>query len=430
MEIQKKTLRESQVQLTINVPVGMLHLFSEEVYKKLAAEVRIPGFRPGKAPRYLVEREVGSERFNNEILNIAIQKTFYEAVVKENLVTVGPPEIKVLKFVPTDELVYEAIVAVLPTIKIPDLKKIKLKKQEVVVEKQEIEDVIDNLRKQNAIYKEVKREAKKGDRVEIDFEGKIKGVPFEGGISKNHPLILGSKALVPGFEEKIEGMKKGEEKDIKIVFPEDYHAKHLAGKEAEFHVKLKRIEEVVLPEVDDNFVKKISPCKNLEELKERIESELREGKEFQEKRRLEEELLKKALEMSKIEAPKSLVEDETQRMARELEQNLARLGIEFEKYLEHLKKTSEELKEDLKPEAEKRVKVGLLLSEIVKQQSLSVSDDEINAEIELSLGYSVDNNKREEMKKFYESEEGRKHIENEILAKKAIEWMMSQVEIS
>ncbi|PIZ00816.1 trigger factor [bacterium (Candidatus Howlettbacteria) CG_4_10_14_0_8_um_filter_40_9] len=428
MDIKREDLKDSQVKLTIDIPAGMLHLYSEEAYKKLAPSVKIAGFRPGKAPRNMVEREIGSDAFNNEILNIAIQRTFYDAVIKENLTTVSPPDIKVLKFVPTDGLTYEAVVTILPEVKIPDLKSIKLKKQEIKIEPKEVESVIEDLRKQNAVYKEVKRDAKSGDKVEIDFHGLLKNIPFEGGTGKNHPLILGSGAMIPGFEDGIAGMKKDEEKDIKVTFPKEYHVEHLAGQEVIFKIKVNKIEEIILPEVDDKFAQSVTSYKTAKEMKEEIERSLKENKELQEKRRLEEELLKKAVTKAKIEAPKSLVDDEVHRMLHEAEHNLSHSGIELSKYLEHVKKTKEEFEKELLPEAENRVNVGLLLSEIVKENNFTVTDEEVNAEIEISLGYATAD-KKDEAKKYYESEDGRRSVENGFLSKKVMEWMMKEASV-
>lgn len=428
MEVKREDLKGSEVKLTIDVPAGQLHLYSEEVYKKLAPSVKISGFRPGKAPRHLVEQEVGSDVFNKEILEMAIQRSFYEAITKEKLTTVSPPEVKVVKFVPTDGLTYEATVTILPEIKLPDFKAIKLKKKEIKADEGEVDKVLENLKKQHSIYKEVKREAKDGDKVEIDFAGTIKNVPFDGGTSKNHPVVLGSKTMIPGFEKGIEGMKVGEEKEVKVTFPKDYHAAQLAGKEVNFKIKLNKLEEVILPEVDDDLAKKTGPFKTVKELKDSIKKELEQNAEVQEQRNLEEELLNKAVTASNIEAPKSLVDGEVKRMAQESEHNLSHSGIELDKYLEHSKKTREEFEEDMRPEAEKRVAVGLLFSEVVREQKLEATEKEISEEIDRIVLHTMPE-KQEEAKGYYEQEEGKRGLENNVLTRKAMEWMTKQASI-
>lgn len=428
MNIKREDLKDSQVKLTIEVPAGMLHLFSEEAYKKLAPKVKISGFRPGKAPKHLVEKELGSEVINNEILEIAFQKTFYEAVMKEKLVTVSPPQVKVLKFVPTDGLTYEAVVTILPEVKLPDFKSIKLKKKEVKLEEKEVDNVLEDLKKQHSTKKEVKRAAKKDDNVEIDFTGTMKGLPFEGGTSKNHPLVIGSNTMIPGFEKGIEGMNKDEEKDIKVTFPKEYQVEHLAGKEVDFKIKLHRVEEIVLPELNDEFAAKVGSFKDIKGLRENIEKGLNETRKEQEKKELEEDLLKKALEKSKIEAPKSLVDDEVKRMVQETEHNLSHSGLELDKYLEHVKKTREEFENELKKEAKKRVATGLILSEVVKENTLTVDEKEVKEEMEKFTKH-IPEEKKEDAKKYYESEDGKRGIENNILTKKAIDWMMGEVTV-
>lgn len=430
MEIKREDLKGSQVKLTIDVPAGQLHLYSDEVYKRLAKGVKISGFRPGMAPRHLVEQEVGSDVFNKEILELAIQRSFYEAVIKEKLTTVSPPEVKVVKFVPTDGLTYEATVTILPEVKLPDFKKIKIKKKKIKVDDGEVDKVIENLRNQYAVHNEVKRAAKKGDKVEIDFTGTIKNVPFDGGTSKNHPLVLGSKSMVPGFEEGIEGMKAGEEKDIKVTFPKEYHAKELAGKEVNFKIKLNKLEEVILPEVDDELAKKTGPFKTLKDLRDNIRKELEKNADMQEKRNLEEELLNKAIEISSIsiEAPKGLVGGEVKRMVEEAKHNLSHSGIELDKYLEHMKKTMEEFEKEMEGEAEKRVRIGLLFSEVVKNQKLEVSEKEINEEIDRVILQTIPE-KQEEAKEHFSKEEGKRGMENNVLSKKAMEWMMGEITV-
>lgn len=428
MDIKKKIINDSQVQLTIDIPVGMLNIYSDRAYKKLAANVKIPGFRPGKAPRHMVEREVGSDAFNKEILESAIQDTFYQAIVKEKVVTLGPPEIKVIKFVPTDGLTYEATVTTLPEVSLPDFKSIKIKKKDIIVEKKEIEEVIEGLRKKNADLKEVSRAAKEGDKVEVDFEGFLDNLPFEGGKSENHPLVLGSKTMIPGFEEGILGMKKDEAKEVEITFPKDYHAGHLADKKTKFKIKLNRLEEVILPELNDDFVKKVSPFKTVSEFRKDVEKRIRENKEAEENKKLEEELLEKAVEKLKVKVPETLIAEEVHGMMHELEHNLTHSGIEMEKYLGHIKKSKEELEKDMRVDAEKRVKIGLLISEIIKKEKISVSEDEVRDEIE-DITKFIGPERLEEAKNFYDSPEGKRSVENNILTKKVIGWIKNQSEI-
>ncbi|MCL4387435.1 MAG: trigger factor [Patescibacteria group bacterium] len=426
MQVKKENLENSKVKLTIELEKKELEPIINSVYTEISKTVKAQGFRPGKAPRFIIEKEVGQENINAQILEKAISNTFFQAIIKENLVTVGAPEVKILKFVPTDGLTYEAVVSVMPELKLPDFSKIKVKKPKAGVEKREVDETLEQLRKQMAGRKEVERSAKEGDRTEIDFEGRIDNVPFEGGTSKSHPVIIGSKTLIPGFEEQLVGMKKGEEKEIEVTFPKDYRAENLAGKKAKFKVKMNLLEEIILPELTDEFATKVGPFKKIEDLKKDIEMRTLEAKKRETERNLENEILKKAQAEIKIETPKELIHEEVHRMMHEAEQNLAYSGLSLDSYLQSIKKTKEEFEKELEGEARERVKVGLILSEIVKKERISASEKELEEEIQKILAF-VGPEQKEEAKKFYESEDGKRSIQNNILAKKAIEWLKKQV---
>jgi trigger factor len=421
MKVTKENQGE-KIKLTVEVDAEPLKKAAEEVYKQFAESVKVPGFRPGKAPRNLVEKEIGQDRFNAEILDKVLPETYYEAIIQEKLEVVGPPEVKVVKFVPTDGLTYEAVVEIMPEVKLPNLSKIKVKRQEVKVEEKEIKETLDNLAKQLAKSQPVERAAKKGDRVEINFEGFVEGRPFEGGKSENYPLILGSGQFIPGFEEQLEGLKTNEEKDVKVTFPKDYHAEGLAGKEATFKVKVNGIEEIVTAEITDEFAKMVGPFETLEGLKEDIKKELTRTKELEERKRVEDEILEKMISEVKFNAPKALTGQEIQRLTQEAEHNLAHSGMTLEKYFEMTKTTKEQLEEQLRPEAEKRVKVGLLLTEISKEQNFSADKKEVNEAIAKRTEYLPEDQKKEAIV-YYNSHEGQHQVENMIIGQKVVDYL-------
>ncbi len=422
MKVTRENISEGKVKLTVEVEAGKIALASEQVYAKLASTVKIPGFRPGKAPKNIVEKEIGSERFEAEILDIVLPQSYYDAVIGEKLEVVGSPEVKVLKFVPTDGLSYEATVEIMPEIKLPDLTKIQIKRQAVKVTEKEIQEVIDDLAKQLATPTKVERAAKLGDKVEIDFEGFIDGVPFEGGKSQNHPLVLGSGNFIPGFEEQVVGMKADEEKDIEVSFPADYHAENLKGKKATFRVKLHFVEEIILPEMTDEFAAKVGPFKDMEGLKTDIEKQLIFTKELQERRRVEDEILGALVEKTKFTAPSSLVEQEQHRMLHEAESNLAQQGIGLAQYLEITKKTQEEIEAEMAPEAEKRVKVGIILTNIAKVGNYTASEKEIDESIKRKLEiYQGPELKQAE--DYFQTSEAKHQIENSVVGQKVLDYL-------
>jgi trigger factor len=422
MKTIRENISENKIKLTIEVEAGKLALASDAVYTKLAPSVKVAGFRPGKAPKNIVEKEIGKEQFEAEILDIILPESYYEAVISEKLDVVGSPEVKVIKFVPTDGLTYEAVVEIMPEIKLPDLKKIQVKRQPVKIVDKEITEVLDDLSKQLGKTAKVDRAAKMGDKVEIDFEGFIGGVPFEGGKSQNHPLTLGSGQFIPGFEDQLVGMKAEDEREIDVSFPTDYHSENLKDKKATFKVKLHQVEESVLPEINDTFASQVGPFKDLAALKEDIKKQLIYTKEIQERRRVEDEILESLVAKTKFLAPEALVHQEQHRLLHDAESNLAGQGIGLEQYLEMIKKSKEDLEVEMKPEAEKRVKVGLVLTEIAKEGDYSATDKEIKESISRKLEV-YNGPEKEQAEKYFETPEAKHQIENSVVGQKVLDYL-------
>lgn len=427
MNIKKEKIGE-KIKLTIEVEAEVIAKSSDEAYKKLASQVKIDGFRPGKAPRHIVEKEIGQERLEAEILDRVIPETYYNAVIEEKLNPIGPPEIKMVKFVPTDGLTYEAVVELMPEIKLPDMAKIKVKSNKPEVKPDEVEAVIEDLSKQLAKYSRVERGAIEGDQIVIDYDGFVDGLSFEGGKSEKYPFVLGQGKMIPGFEDQIVGMKEKEEKEIEVTFPKEYHANNLAGKKAKFKIKLHEVNEIKLPEINDEFATKIGPFKDMSNLKEDIVKELMNTKVIQEKNRVESEILEKISDKINIPLPEGLVHQEIHRLIHEAEHNLFQQGLTIEKYYEATKKTKDDLEKELKPEAEKRVKVGLVLSEVAKEIKTEVSDKQIHEEIHRRLE-RVPEDERKQAETFYDSEEGHKQIENLLIGEKVIAYLYESCKI-
>lgn len=377
LNIKKENLAKSRVKLTINLPPELMRGFFSRTYNKLAPSVEVKGFRPGKAPRNLTIMAIGENRFTTEIINLAINETYGQALKQENLTPVAPPKINVKKMVDlvgdAAEIEYEAEVDLLPEIKIGNYKSIKIKKSKakIIAEKDELDQILSHLRRQHATFKEIDRPAKEGDRVEIDFEGTERGVRLENLSSKNYPVILGSKVLIPEFEKNVIGMKKGQEKKFKIK---------IKDKNIDFTVKLLDVKEVILPPLDDELAKKFQK-NSLTDLKKAIEEDVVKQKQLQEKQNQENQVVEQLLKIIEVEVPLSLIEQETNRMLENLKNRIAMSGMPFEKYLEQIPgskpgthKSEDDLKKEFHPQAEKTIKVGLALGEIGKLEKIDLKE--------------------------------------------------------
>lgn len=384
MKVKKEELKKSRAKLYVEVEPKELAGYFRAVYEKLATDVKIDGFRAGKAPYKMVEGVLGYNRLLSEGLDEALNKSYNQAVAETKLFPVSAPSVEIKKSPQfsldqseiLDNLVYEVEVDIMPEVKLKDYSKAKVelpKKQEA--SDKEVEKILDQLRKQKATFKDRAGEVVKGDRVEITYEGSLKGVRIDKMCSKNHPIIVGEGNLIPGFEEEIIGMKKGEKKEFKIKFPKDYHDAEVAGKEAIFKLTLVDAKEVVLPELNPEFAKGFGHntiAKLNSEIKKSLEMEV--AKEYKEK--LESSVIDKMVEYVEADIPQSLIDQETDRMIDGYRTQIEGYGVKFDKYLESTKKTEEELRKDMHKQAEKNVKVGLLLGKMIEEQKIDSHDSE------------------------------------------------------
>lgn len=410
----------SEIIFEIEVGKDKLSKITDMVLEDLGKSVKIKGFRPGKAPLHIVEKEVGKDKFWAEVVDKAIPESYFEALVAEKISPIGNPAIKVTQFIPGEKIIFEATVAVLPEIKDFKYKDLKIKAKEAKISEKDNADALDGLLTRQNEEKEVERAAKKDDKVEIDFEGTIKGLPFDGGTSKNHPVILGSGMLIPGFEEKVIGHKAGDEFDFDITFPADYHAKNLAGQKTNFKVKLIRVCEIVTPKANDEFAKK-NGFETLAKLKEELTKELQFQKDLEQKHLTEEEILAKIIEKNKIDAPNILIEEEVHRMIHEAEHNLSHSGLTMEQFLDMSKKTLSDLESEMKPEAEKRVKIGIVLGEVARLENIKIDDKDIDAEIDRIISISGGESSPEDIRAAYDTPDRRREIGNTLVIHKTMQ---------
>ena len=385
MQVKKHSDSETQATITIVSDAKELTPIKQHVLTHFQGKVKVPGFRAGKVPVEVLEKNIDPTALQTEFLEEAVQELFAAGVKELQVRPLGQPQISIKKFVPFTTLEFEVQVEVLGTIKLPDYTKIKLAKPEVKVTADEVKEIIESLRQRTAEKKDVGRAAKDGDQVWIDFNGvdaKTKE-PINGADGKDYPLVLGSGTFIPGFEPELVGQKAGDSKTFTITFPKDYGAKALASKKVTFTVDITKVQEVVLPKVDDEFATKAGPFKSLEELKSDIKTQMGLEKQQKADRDYESEVVKLVSDKSTVAIPESLVEDQIERLLQDIRQNLTYRGQTMAEMLESEGKTEEEYrKQVLRPEAESRVKAGLILAEISEKEKLDITTEELDARME------------------------------------------------
>ncbi len=427
MNITVKQLPKSQVELTIEISTLEMQPFLEKTATKLSIELKIEGFRPGKAPYNIVKAKVGEMNIMQEALDSIISKYYYDALEQEKIVTIGQPKVEIGKLAPGNPLVFKATAAVLPKVKIGDWKKIKLSRQPIEIKDEQVQKVIDDILKMRAKENLVQREAKTGDKLEIDFEVFQDKVPIEHGRQAKYPIIIGENKFIPGFEDQLIGIKAGDTKEFELKFPDQYYQKNLAGKTAEFRVKINSVFEIELSKLDDAFAKEISgeQFKTIDELKDNIKKNLEQEDKTKQEQRLEIELLEKLVEISEFEdIPELLISNESHKMMHELEGSVSQQGFKFEDYLKSLKKTKEKLEHELQPQAEKRVKTAIISREIYQEQKFIVSPEEIAKEINETIKHYPDN---PDMKQQLESNSYKDYLKNVIGNRKVIDFLKQKV---
>lgn len=417
-----KDLPKSQKEIEVEVSVEEMRNYVEQTVKKISREIKIDGFRPGKIPAEVIEQRIGKTEIYQEAGELAINKT-YSKIIKENkLEVIGQPKVDVTKIASGNPLEYKIVLTVLPQVKLGDYTKIKGKLKKEEIKNERVESELKKIQKSRAKFITTKEPSAKGDRVEIDFESRLGGVKIEGGESKNHPLIIGENKFVPGFEENLIGLKENEEKKFNVVFPNDYYKKELAGKNIDFKVKMKLVQKVELPKLDDKFAQKLGNFSSLENLR----ASVKEGLEIEEENKARDELREKIVDQilanSEMEVPDLLVEHELDSMVGEMENNVVRTGIEFEKYLENLKITRDSLRQGWREKAKRKVKLNLVMREINKKEKIKIDEEKIKERIDLMLkSYS----NQEELKKI-DPRRFREYVE-EIMIKEKIFKMLEEI---
>ena len=388
MQITRKDNSPTSVSLTIQASEQELEPIKRHVLSHFS-DVKVPGFRAGRAPAHLIEKHVDQQRFFDEFMEHAINELWRRAIDEQKLRPAGQPKIEIKKFVPYTQLEFDTEQDVIGEVSLPNYKTIRLAKPKVEVTTKDVNEILANMQKRMAERKGVNRPAKDGDEVIIDFSGKDKdGEPVAGADGKDYPLTLGSKTFIPGFEENVVGMKPGDSKDFKVNFPKDYGVPALQNKPVTFSVTAKEINELIEPKQDDEFAKKVGPFSTLAELKADVKKQLVSEREWQAQKDYESELVQKITDKSKVDIPSSLIDEQLERLEEEEKRNLVYRGQTWQEHLDAEGITEEQHRERHRPEAEARVKAGLVLSAISEKEAIDVSPEELEQRLaELKTQY-------------------------------------------
>ncbi|MDA3802340.1 MAG: trigger factor [Patescibacteria group bacterium] len=425
MKVDKKKLEKSQIEISVSLSLEEFKPYLEEGAKKLSETVKIEGFRPGKAPYDVIKSKVGEMSILEEAAQSAVSKTVDQIILdnSDELKPVGTPSVEVTKLAPENPFEFKVTISLLPDIELGKYKDLGLEKEEAEVDDKKVEKTLNDLAEMRATEELSEKEVEDGDKVTVDIKISLGNVPIENGQHKDLAIILGKDYLLPGFDKKILGAKAGDELNFELVYPEKHHQKNLAGKKANFEVKVKGVYQRNIPKVDDDMAKEMQ-FKNLSDLKKALIENLKQEKLREVELKMESEMLNKIIDDSKIgEIPDVLIESETKNILAELEQNIARQGGKFEDYLKSIKKTKEELSLEMTPNAIKRVKSALIIREIAVVENIDVSDKEVQDKIDEVKEKYKDNPEVEKMT----NEEGYRSyvkniLNNEKVLAKLKEW--------
>jgi len=424
MSVQVEKLEKNMAKLTIEVSAEELEKAIEKVYQKQKNSISVPGFRKGKVPRAMVEKMYGAAIFYEDAANELIPAAYEKAYDECGEDIVSSPKIDVVQIEKGKPFIFTAEVALKPEVTLGKYKGVKVDKVDVVVTDEDVAKEIEAERERNARSISVTdRAVKDGDQTVIDFEGFKDGVAFEGGKGENYPLTIGSGAFIPGFEEQLIGKNIGEEVEVNVTFPEQYQAEELAGQPAVFKVTVKEIKEKQLPELDDEFAAEVSEFDTLAEYKEDVKKNLTEKREKDAKNAKEDAVIDAIIEEAKMDIPDAMVETTQRQMIQEFAQNIQMQGLSIEQYFQFTGLTAETMMEQVKPQAEKRIKSRLVLEAVVKAENIVATEEDFDNEIaKMAEMYKMEADKVKESI----GEEGKKQLMEDLAVSKAVEFVVNE----
>ena len=413
---------KNMVKLVIESTAEEFEAGLNKAYNKDKNKISIPGFRKGKAPRKMIEQMYGAEVFYEDAANAIIPEAYATAAEESKLEIVSQPKISVVQLEKGKPFIFAAEVAVKPEVELGTYKGVEVEKADTEVTDADVEEELKKVQEQNSRTVTVEdRAVKDGDMTVIDFEGFVDGVAFEGGKGENYPLTIGSHSFIDNFEEQLIGMNIGEEKEINVTFPEEYHAEELKGKPATFKVSVKEIKEKQLPELDDDFAQDVSDFDTLAEYKEDLKKTISVRKENEAKAKKEDEAIAKIVETSKMDIPEAMINTQVNRMVEDFAQRLQQQGLSIDQYFQYTGMTADKIVEEMKPEAVKRIQTRLVLEAVAKAEDIQVSDEEFDAELQkMADMYKME---LSQIKEFMGEFEGK--IRSDIAIQKAVDLIVN-----
>lgn len=426
MDVNTKKIDKNKIELTVEVEEKRFEEGLKHAYKKIVGQINVPGFRKGKVPRKIIEQRFGVEVFYEDAVDYVMPRAYLEAIesLERDLQPVGKPEINIEQLEAKKPFIFKAIYDIKPEVELGEYKSFELEKIDTSVTEEEVAQELENLRQRHAQLEVVGEEEaiQNDDLVVLDFTGKKDGVTFEGGTAEDYSLEIGSGRFIPGFEEQLVGMKSGEEKTINITFPEEYHSKELAGQPVTFDVKIKEIKRKVFADLDDEFAKDISEFETLQELKEDLQNNLEKQKENMLKGSLRAQALAKITENMQVDIPEAMIETQIDSMLQDFDYRLRMQGFSLDKYLEFSQENMESIREKYKEEAIQAIKENLALEEIAKIENITVTEEDIEAEIKnIAENY---NQEPEKVKETFEKQGQMESFKENLKMNKAIELVI------
>ena len=428
MSVQVEKLEHNMAKLTIEVEAAEFDAATKRAYNKKKSSFNLPGFRKGKVPMNVIEKTYGAGVFYEDAANDIMPKAYADALDETGIDVVSRPEIDVTKIGKGESFIFTATVAIKPEVTLGQYKGLEVQKESVEVTDEEVEAELKKAQEQNAREITVEdRPVKEGDVITLDYAGTIDGVPFDGGTATSQKLEIGSHSFIDTFEDQLVGLNIGDEKDVEVTFPEEYHAPDLAGKPASFHVKVLGITEKQLPEIDDDFAQDTTEFDSLEEYKADVRAKLEQSKEERAKSEMENVLVEKAVEGAAMDIPDAMIDSQVEQMIDEFKQRVTYQGISFEQYLQFTGQNPEAFQESMRPEAVKRIQSSLVLEAIVAAENIEATDEDLNKEMEkMASMYQMD---VEQIASFIQDEQ-KENMKKDIAIQKAVEFLAAEEKVT
>ena len=428
MSVQVGKLEKNMAKLTVEVSAEDFKAAIKKAFNKNKNRFAIPGFRKGKAPQAMIEKMYGEGVFYEDAADEAINASYAEAMKESGLDIVSRPEVTIEKIGKDEPFVYSALVAVKPEVTLGQYKGVEVEKADASVSAEDVEAELKKVQEQNARLLTVEdRGVEDGDQTVIDFEGFVDGKGFEGGKAEDYPLTIGSHSFIDTFEEQLIGKKIGEECEVNVTFPTEYHAADLAGKPATFKVTVKEIKVKELPELNDEFASEVSEFDTLDEYKKDVEKKLAEKKEIEANSKNEDAVVAKVVENATMEIPDKMIDAQAENMVQDMARRMQSQGLSLDMYLKYTGMTVEQMKEQARPDAEKRIRTRLVLEAVAKAENIQISDEKVDEEVaKMAEAYKMEVDKL----KSYMSESDIKQMKEDLAVQQAVDLLVAEAKLA